>query len=206
MDEDAVAAPDWLAQLSAGYADPRVVGVGGAINPMWLDGRPAWFPDEFLWVVGCTYRGMPEAARPVRNLIGCNMSFRRDVFVEVGGFRSGIGRIGTRPVGCEETELCIRSHQRRPAAILLYEPRAKVFHRVTAERTRPSYFFSRCYSEGLSKSLVSYIVGPADGLAAEWDYTLKTLPAGIARGMGELASRRDRAGRRAPVRLRPVWL
>jgi hypothetical protein len=161
---------------------------------MWLGGRPAWFPDEFLWVVGCTYRGMPEAARPVRNLIGCNMSFRRDVFAEVGGFRSGIGRVGKRPVGCEETELCIRSRQRRPASILLYEPKARVLHRVTAERARAAYFFSRCYSEGLSKSLVSHIVGPADGLAAEWDYTLKTLPAGAARGIADSALRRKRGG------------
>ncbi|HEX9374353.1 MAG TPA: glycosyltransferase family 2 protein, partial [Roseiflexaceae bacterium] len=58
MDEDARAAPDWLARLAAGYADPCALGVGGAILPLWSDGRPGWFPDEFAWVVGCTYRGM----------------------------------------------------------------------------------------------------------------------------------------------------
>ncbi|HET7094259.1 MAG TPA: glycosyltransferase family 2 protein, partial [Thermomicrobiales bacterium] len=108
LDDDATAAPDWLHQLCAAYDDPWVLGVGGAVEPAWAGGRPAWFPDEFDWVVGCTYRGMPGQTAPVRNLIGANMSFRRCVLEAVGGFRSGIGRIGALPVGCEETELCIR--------------------------------------------------------------------------------------------------
>jgi glycosyltransferase involved in cell wall biosynthesis len=44
MDEDAIAATDWLERLAAPYADERVLGVGGAIEPLWLSGRPGWFP------------------------------------------------------------------------------------------------------------------------------------------------------------------
>ena len=62
-------------------------------------------PREFNWVVGCTHRGMPSTTAPVRNLIGCNMSFRREVFSRIGGFRDQIGRVGARPSGCDETEL-----------------------------------------------------------------------------------------------------
>src|SRR4051812_2715518 len=94
LDDDAVADPDWLARIAAGYADPSVLGVGGAIRPRWEDGRPAGFPSEFDWVVGCTYQGMPTALSPVRNLIGANMSIRREVFGLVGGFTDGIGRVG----------------------------------------------------------------------------------------------------------------
>ena len=185
MDEDAVAAEDWLAQLATGYASATTIGVGGAIEPLWLGGHPAWFPAEFHWVVGCTYRGMPESAAPVRNLIGCNMSFRRTVFEEVGGFRDGIGRIGTRPVGCEETELCIRALQRMPKARFLYMPQARVQHRVPANRARWQYFQSRCYAEGLSKAKIASFIGDKDGLSNEWSYTLRTLPLGVLRGLGE---------------------
>jgi glycosyltransferase involved in cell wall biosynthesis len=194
LDEDAVAAPDWLEQLSAGYKDPLVLGVGGAIEPMWLDGRPNWFPEEFNWVVGCTYRGMPWTTAPVRNLIGCNMSFRRRVFEAISGFRSGIGRVGIRPVGCEETEFCIRAGQRWPQGVLLYEPRARVHHRVPTSRARWSYFRSRCYAEGLSKALVSRFVGARDGLASERTYTWRTLPHGVIRGLIDTLLRRDPAG------------
>lgn len=185
MDEDAVAEPDWLAQLIVGYADPQVIGVGGSIMPNWVAGQPKWFPEEFNWVVGCTYRGMPEVSAQVRNLIGCNMSFRREVFDTVGGFRDGIGRIGAVPLGCEETELCIRINQRWPQAILRYDPQARVTHRVPAKRAAWNYFRARCYAEGRSKALISWLVGAGNGLASERTYTFRTLPRGIAHGFIE---------------------
>jgi len=183
LDEDAVAAPNWIERLAAGYCSPRVLGVGGAILPRWAGGRPGWFPEEFDWVVGCTYRGMPAMPRPVRNLIGCNMSFRRHVFAAIGGFRDGIGRVGARPVGCEETELCIRLRQRWPDAALLYDPSARVYHYVPPERARWRYFHARCYGEGISKAAVARLVGGRDGLASERSYVLRTLPAGLACGI-----------------------
>jgi GT2 family glycosyltransferase len=183
MDEDAVAEPDWLAQLARRYAEPSVIGVGGAIIPRWPDRRPAWFPTEFDWVVGCTYRGMPVESTPVRNLIGCNMSFRRTVFHEIGGFLPTIGRVGTVPVGCEETEFCIRVQQHWPDRQVFYEPQARVHHRVPTARANWRYFQARCYGEGQSKALVTQLVGATDGLASEWTYTLRTLPKGVGRGL-----------------------
>ena len=194
MDEDALAAPDWLEWLTQYYTHDHVLGVGGTIEPVWATGRPKWFPSEFDWVVGCTYRGMPDTTKSVRNLIGCNMSFRREVFQQVGGFRSGIGRVGVRPVGCEETELCIRLNQHRPKCVLLYEPRGRVFHQVPASRSNWRYFVSRCYSEGLSKAIVAKFVGAGDGLAAERAYTMETLPRGILHGAADAVRRGDLAG------------
>jgi cellulose synthase/poly-beta-1,6-N-acetylglucosamine synthase-like glycosyltransferase len=186
LDDDAWADPDWIAVLAEGYADPAVVGVGGYADPEWAAGRPGWFPREFDWVVGCTYLGMPVAAAPVRNMVGCNMSFRRSLFEgpdAVGGFTAGIGRLGTRPVGCEETELCIRIGQRLPGAVILFDPRAIVHHKVPASRGSWSYFRARCYAEGLSKAAVSALVGTDRALAAERRYTTRILPAGVVAGL-----------------------
>ena len=194
LDEDAVAQPDWLARLSPAYSDPSVLGVGGAIEPMWLSGRPRWFPEEFNWVVGCTYRGMPQTTSPVRNLIGCNMSLRRQVFDEIGGFQCGIGRIGTLPVGCEETELCIRARQRWSQRQFIYEPSAKVLHHVPASRATWSYFRARCFAEGRSKALVAEQVGAKDALASERSYTTRTLPQGMLKGLADAALRRELSG------------
>lgn len=194
LDDDAVAARDWLERLARGYADPQVLGVGGGVEPHWLAGRPRAFPDEFQWVVGCTYRGMPESTSRIRNLIGANMSLRRDVFAEIGGFRSGIGRVGTRPVGCEETELCIRAQRRWPEGVILFEPRAHVRHAVPAQRAGWRYFLSRCYAEGLSKALVARIAGAGDGLSSERAYTFRTLPRGVVRGLADALLRADVGG------------
>jgi glycosyltransferase involved in cell wall biosynthesis len=179
LDDDAAAAPDWLGQLAAAYSSPRVLGVGGRIEPNWLQAPPAWFPMEFAWVVGCSYRGLPTGRAPVRNLIGANMSLRRAVFAEVGGFRSELGHVGTRPGGDEETELCIRIHQRWPDSVLLYEPRARVHHQVPAARTTWRYFRARCLAEGRAKARVARLVGAQSGLASERVYASRTLPSGV---------------------------
>lgn len=189
LDDDAVAEPDWLTHLVDGYRDPRVLAVGGATYPDWRGrGRPAWFPPEFDWVVGCSYRGLPTRPTPVRNPFGGNSSFRRWVFTTVGGFTTGIGRAASgRPLGCEETELSIRLRQRHPDAIVLYEPRAVIWHKVPPARATWRYFHARCYAEGLSKAAVATRVGTTDGLASERAYTLRTLPAGAARGLRDAA-------------------
>ena len=194
LDDDAVAEPDWLERLLRGYRDPRVIAVGGAVEPEWVGGRPRSFPDEFAWVVGCTYKGMPERTSPVRNLIGANMSYRREALRALGGFHASLGRVGTKPVGCEETELCVRAARRWPESILLYEPAAKVRHRVPEARARWAYFRARCFAEGLSKAEVVRLAGSARGLSSERAYTLRTLPRGVAHEVGAALWRRDAAG------------
>ena len=62
LDDDAVADSKWLKYLADNYGTPEVTGVGGLTLPNWDTGRPAWFPREFDWVVGCNYLGMPGVA------------------------------------------------------------------------------------------------------------------------------------------------
>jgi GT2 family glycosyltransferase len=193
LDDDAQAEPDWLHRLAGHYADPDVLGVGGRAEPAWAVDRPSWFPAEFLWVVGCSFTGQPTAVEPVRNMLGCNMSFRRSALDGLGGFDPALGRVGKNPVGCEETELCIRLRRRHTSGEILYDPAAGVRHHVTAERARWSYFRRRCFAEGRSKAVVAHLAGSAAGLSAERTYTRSTLPRGVAREL--------RAGVKDPARL-----
>jgi len=186
LDDDALASSGWLAHLAAAYADPVVAGAGGAIEPIWESQKPRWFPEEFAWVVGCTYRGLPESNARVRNLIGCNMSYRRELLSALDGFRLGYG--------CDETELCLRLTDRWPERVLLYVPAAAVRHRVPADRGRWRHFRSRCYFEGRSKAVVAWLAGAGKGLASERAYTLRTLPQGILRGLADTVLRRDPSG------------
>jgi GT2 family glycosyltransferase len=188
MDDDAVADPDWLHTLVDLYRDPCVIGVGGAVVPHWERGRPRAFPEEFDWVVGCSYRGMPTQRRPVRNLIGANMSFRREVFEVAGGFCDGIGRVGGRASGCEETDLCIRARAAFPAGVILYEPAALVSHRVPAARASWRYFGTRCYREGLSKAQVTQRAGISRGLSCERAHAARTIPLGVLRSLRSVLS------------------
>jgi len=194
LDDDAIADVNWLQCLVAAYTDAHVAGVGGRTLPGWDTRRPSWFPEEFDWVLGCTYIGMPTTRAQVRNVLGGNASFRREIFEQVGGFKSGIGRDrGKRPLGGEETEFCIRIGQQIPGAVLVFDEQAVITHRVRADRCRFGYYRTRCYAEGLSKALVAGHVGTDDGLSSERNHALRTLPRGVARGVSE-ALRGDAGG------------
>ena len=209
LDDDARARPGWLAALLEPYEDATVKAVGGVAHPRWPPsphgGRrprvlPGATPDdgdatgELDWIIGCTYTGQPTAQAEVRNLMGCNMSFRREVFERVGGFAEDIGRIGRNPLGCEETELCIRARQvfaRAGEKIrIVFEPRAAVDHQVSNDRVAWAYLRRRSWAEGLSKAAVSRLVGSDDALATERDYVAKVLPAAVLRELkrGNIAS------------------
>jgi len=194
LDDDAIAQSHWLSELSQWCEQPNVLGAGSKVTPIWLASKPAWFPDEFGWVLGYSYKGLPEEVQIVRNFFGTGMCIRRDVFETVGGFRSEIGRINKLPLGCEETELCIRALQHIPEGKFIYEPSSIVKHKIPPSRISWSYFRSRCYSEGLSKAIMSRFVGSKDGLSSERSYTYRILPMGIARGVGDAFLRGDWSG------------
>jgi glycosyltransferase involved in cell wall biosynthesis len=187
LDDDATAHPDWLKFMDDSYTNPSITGVGGLTLPSWETARPWWMPEEFYWVIGANYLGMPPSGAPVRNLLGGNMSFRREVFaINDDGFRADIGRSASkRPLGCEETEFCIRLTQRSPGTVLVMDHRAIVWHFVSDKRCRFSYFLSRCYAEGISKAQVTANVGSGDGLSNERAYVTRTLPLGVLRGVAD---------------------
>ncbi|MDP9074633.1 MAG: glycosyltransferase, partial [Actinomycetota bacterium] len=190
LDDDAAAQPTWLERLVRHFDQPGVGGVGGLVRPAWVTEPPAWFPPEFLWVVGCSYTGLPKTVAQVRNPIGASMAFGRQLIVEAGGFDEGVGRVGTLPAGCEETELSIRLS--RMGYRVVYEPDAVVDHVVPADRVRLSYFTRRCLAEGRSKAAVSRMAGTSRALESERAYVRKTLPAGVAEAL--------RQGARGPSR------
>jgi GT2 family glycosyltransferase len=194
LDDDAAAAPDWIERLARACAEPDVLGAGGRVVPRWLDGRPAWFPDEFLWVVGCTYKGVPTRPARVRNLYGGCFCIHREVLDRTGGFRTELGRVGANRMGCEETELCIRAARQWPGRGFRYEPDAVIEHDVTGERATWSYYRSRCFAEGVSKARLARVVGPGSGLSTERSYVARTLPSGIVRNVTISVTGRDPAG------------
>ncbi len=151
LDDDARGDERWLEKILEPFADPAVAGCGGWIVPEWQGERPRWFPQTFLWIMGCSYEGLPATGATIRNPIGANMALRRRVFDLVGGFSAGLGRIGTTPLGCEETELCIRYGVNHSDDRFVMVRESVVFHSVPASRTTWDYFFRRCWSEGLPK-------------------------------------------------------
>jgi glycosyltransferase involved in cell wall biosynthesis len=191
LDDDAVARPDWLRNLTAPLARPDVVGVGGYVEPVWLGRVPHWMPEEFLWVVGASYRGMPRAAGPIRNVWSENMAVARADFLKIGGFREGFGKTGLEPRGGEDTDFCIRLATAMQGGIWWYEPSAQVGHSVPPGRSTLRFFVVRCFNEGQTKADMATMLGPHKGLEDERRHATKTLPEGIGRELRQAIVRQE---------------
>ena len=172
IDDDAIASEKWLEKLAQNYDDPYVVGVGGLIEPIWERNRPWWFPEELDWIFGCTYKGHPKCKTYVRNPIGCNMSFRKDIFDEVGYFRTNIGRTGKKLISGEETEFSVRVLEKCSSSRVIYDPSAIVYHRVPRGRANLKYLMKRSFYGGFSIALIvnSIRANQMDVLAVENQY------------------------------------
>lgn len=191
LDDDATADERWVEEMLAPMAaDESVYVVGGRTLPAWDTARPVWFPPEFDWVVGATYRGVPLQPHDIRNPFGGNAAWRRTGLDLVGGFATGVGRVGNDAAGCEETELAIRLRQRLPQARIVFAPDATIRHRVTTDRERFGYFVTRCASEGTSKAKIAAMVGNT-ATSAEQAYVTKVLAPAVGRYVVAAARTRD---------------
>jgi GT2 family glycosyltransferase len=200
LDDDAVARPDWLRNLTAPLARLDVVGVGGYVEPVWLGRVPKWMPEEFMWVVGASYRGMPRAAAPIRNVWSENMAVARADFMKIGGFREGFGKTGLEPRGGEDTDFCIRLTTATEGGIWWYVPSARVGHSVPPRRSTLRFFVVRCYNEGQTKADMAALLGSQRGLQDERRHAIRTLPDGIRRELSHaVRSQELAAAERASV-------
>ena len=180
MDDDGIADRNWLNALVSNYESPDVIAVGGKLVPVWEKDRPWWFPEELDWIVGCTYKGHQQEKTEVRNLIGCNMSFRRVLFDRIGNFKPTIGRLGKVPLAGEEMEYCVRLQAAFPQGKIIFDPEAIVHHKVDKQRERFKYILKRSYGEGASKSIINKSIDKGKILSTENTYLkylfLKSIP------------------------------
>jgi glycosyltransferase involved in cell wall biosynthesis len=171
LDDDEIADPDWLLELTRPFVDERVVGTGGTYEPAWETRKPSWFPDEFAWVVGGSYVGLPTETAPIRNVWSGNMAVRTAEFRAVDGFRTEFGKQGSfsQP---EDTDLCIRMSE-ATAKHWMYVPSAVILHEVPAGRGSFGFFVARCFSEGAGKSAMRANLGSSAAVNTEFGYVQK---------------------------------
>jgi glucosyl-dolichyl phosphate glucuronosyltransferase len=185
MDDDAVAAKDWLEKIVATYESCEALSVGGKILPAWLGKKPDYFPDELYWLVGVTHAGLAEdKICEVRNTYGPNMSFRKEVFDKAGVFSSGFGFSGSSCIQAEEPELALRMRKHCGKGVI-YNPEAIVYHKIHPSKVRIKMLFIRSFFQGYSKALIGKLETTENAMNTEKSYLrfllLKRIPQRIFR-------------------------
>jgi len=156
VDDDVIVPEGWLEAMVRPYDDPQVACVGGKVLPQWEAEPPVWLSEfgpngsENLSILDMGDQFL-ELSWP-QGVYGCNMSVRRSVLYEVGGFNPDA--IGDKRLiwlrGDGETGLQRKIYD--AGYKVVYEPRAWLYHRVPASRLRPEYFYWRRFIQGISDS------------------------------------------------------
>lgn len=108
LDDDAIPEPEWLQDLAAAFADPRVGGAGGFVyNHTGKEFQYRFATTNRLGDADLGWeRATPEFCFPYSanypHLLGTNSSFRRAAILEVGGFDEEFEYY------LDETDLCCR--------------------------------------------------------------------------------------------------
>jgi len=157
IDDDAVADERWIEELVTVYDSTDAIAAGGKITPLWVAGKPEFLPEEFYWLVGVTHRGFADPWEEVRNTNGSNISFRTWVLEELGGFETDVGRQGENNLQAHETEFCSRMREEYGRGVI-YNPGAKVGHKVFEYRTDKRWLLDRAFWQGYSKRAMEDIV------------------------------------------------
>lgn len=188
IDDDAIPAPDWVAQIKGGIAASSGVPavLGGRILPLWEAPLPGWWPRSLCGVLsiieteGCGAYGditLPKTLSPY----GANMIVHVPTLRSIGGFRTGVGRNGTSLISDEDVQLAWRLQ--RAGYAIRFDSRVVVHHQIQANRLTPDWLLRRMYWQGASSVITRRLLG--DGASVWWSLprravvALTFLPAGL---------------------------
>ncbi|TKX82251.1 glucosyl-dolichyl phosphate glucuronosyltransferase [Halorubrum sp. SD626R] len=157
FDDDAVAEPDWIEELVSTYRSTDAIAVGGKMIPEWVVGKPWFLPPEFYWLVGVTPPRFAAPGEEVRNTYGSNISFRAEVFDRIGEFNEDIGPQAGKVLQGGETEFCARMREDFGQGVI-YNPGARVSHKVFEYRTDPWWLLVRSFWQGYSKRVMEGVI------------------------------------------------
>lgn len=150
VDDDSTTDHAWIENLCQVYDEyPHVACVGGRIEAVWPDGKPDWLPQSLERNYGAFDLGnvVKIIAYPA-NVLGGNISVRKEMFLNMGGFQTALGRSVNNLLSNEEKDFCHRIQQ--SGGTVMYTPHALVYHKVHPERLTKAFLLRRAYWQGIS--------------------------------------------------------
>jgi len=154
VDDDAEAEKDFLKNLKSYFeSDKKAMAVGGKVEPVFSSGKePRWL-SPYLWglVTKIDYGNKVKPFPANKYPVGCNMSFRREVFEKYGKFDTELGRIGRVGLASEEKDIFERL--KTSGAKIMYLPNITVHHHIDDYRLEKSYIIKLCYGIGISEKI-----------------------------------------------------
>ncbi|MCU6707972.1 glycosyltransferase [Paenibacillus sp. J5C_2022] len=152
LDDDALASREWVEEILHVFEGDSGIGcVGGRIDPIWEAGEPAWIPDEHrsVFTILDFADSITEMEAPAIPY-GANVAFRTSALMEGELFREDLGRVGSKLLSSEESELIARLRRKHK---VVYTPHGSVRHKIAKTRTTRKWFLRRIFWQGVSDAV-----------------------------------------------------
>ena len=168
LDDDSPPEPGWLNAMLAAFADPTVGCTGGPaeldyqgqVQPPWLQGDLQGLLSGF----SLPFSKPTPVFKWEHFPYSCNMAVRRQLFVELGPFRTDLDRTGSQALAAGDTEMGKRIYA--AGWQVLYIPEAKVRHIVAPERLKIDHIYR--ISRGLAASHIILTDDPRPHRILRW--------------------------------------
>jgi glycosyltransferase involved in cell wall biosynthesis len=151
LDDDAFIDTNYLENCVAAFSqNDKIDAVGGKILLHYESIIPAWENKYLNSLLGYFNLGDSSFLFSKNNYPrGSNMTFKVNVFDNVGSFNIALGRTDKSMIGGEEKELFDRIYKANLG--VLYDPEIIVYHCVPVERTTTSFIRRQAIGAGMSE-------------------------------------------------------
>jgi glycosyltransferase involved in cell wall biosynthesis len=142
MDDDAIAAPDYLERIVAFFDQHADAGgLGGRIIPRYIPSEPKWMSYYVSSLIGnFDYAKETVPFKPGKYPLESNMIVRKADFVKVSGFNTALpGVAGTLRIGGEGKEFFFKLQALGNR--IYYDPAICVEHVVEVKKLTPEYMY-----------------------------------------------------------------
>lgn len=160
IDDDIIADSQWLSGMVEAFADDEVQLATGPVLPQYEAAPPEWLKyfwhevgQDGGWCGQLSLLDLGEMRQEIDTALvfGANFGVRKKALYELGGFHPDALPWDLRRYrGDGETAVSLAARDRGMKAV--YHPRARVSHRVPAERLSLEYFERRAFLQGISDS------------------------------------------------------
>lgn len=169
VDDDAIAQPDFVAQIIKHTIDqPFVKGFGGRIIPKYIPCEPNWMSYYVASMVGnFDYAPKACAFKNGKYPLESNMILSKQVFEQVGGFNTDLpGVVGNLRIGGEGKELFYKIMAL--GNTIYYDPSIIVEHVVEVKKLTPAYLYRVASGMGRGESTRTKTIG-------QWEFVKKVI-------------------------------
>ncbi|MCF6184511.1 MAG: glycosyltransferase [Bacteroidales bacterium] len=147
IDDDGIAREDYVENLLKAFEEnSKYSALGGKVEPIYENGKePLWMSKYVFGIVSKVDYGNKQKKFPKKFPVGCNMAFKKDILIKIGGFNTDLVYRG------DEKYVFLKLNKANVKT--LYAPNVFVNHFIETFRTSPEHVNKVSKSIGASEKL-----------------------------------------------------